>query len=85
MFESKNLIAQIRHNCNISDSRYAGTYSVCGLALRLRDLYKWEKGLEPWVEEDSSVILKWIGEKEEDWDKLDEQEFARHHAGRQNL
>ena len=76
MFESKNLIAQIRHNCNISDSRYAGTYSVCGLALRLRDLYKWEKGLEPWVEEDSSVILKWIGEKEEDWDKLDEQEFA---------
>ena len=77
VFDSKNLIEQIRNNCSISDCRYAGTYSVCGLALRLRDLYKWEKGLEPWVEEDSSVILEWIGEKEEEWDKLDEQEFAR--------
>jgi len=76
VFDSKNLIEQVRHNCSISDCRYAGTYSVCGLALRLRDLYKWEKGLEPWVEEDSSVILQWIGEKEEEWDKLDGQEFA---------
>ena len=70
------LIRQVLHNCSISDCRYAGTYSVCGLALRLRDLYKWEKGLEPWVEGDSSVVLEWIGEKEEEWDKLEGQEFA---------
>ena len=76
MFDSKNLIEQIRHNCSISDSRYAGSYSVCGLALRLRDLYKWEKGLEPWIEEDSSVVLEWIGKKEEEWDNLEDQEFA---------
>jgi hypothetical protein len=75
LLDSKNLIEQIRHNCSISDCRYAGTYSVCGLALRLRDLYKWEKGLEPWVEKDSSVVLEWIGEKEEEWDKLEGQEF----------
>jgi hypothetical protein len=76
VFDSKALIEQVRHNCSISDCRYAGTYSVCGLALRLRDLYKWEKGLEPWVEEDSSVVLKWIGEKEDEWDQLEEQAFA---------
>jgi hypothetical protein len=75
VFESKSLIEQVRHNCSISDCRYAGTYSVCGLALRLRDLYKWEKGLEPWVEEDSSVVLEWIGEKEEEWDRLEGQDF----------
>jgi hypothetical protein len=76
VFDAKNLIEQVRHNCTISDCRYAGTYSVCGLALRLRDLYKWEKGLEPWVEEDSSVVLEWIGKKEEEWDKLEDQDFA---------
>jgi len=76
VLDSRNLIEQIRHNCSISDCRYAGTYSVCGLALRLRDLYKWEKGLEPWVEEDSSVVLEWIGKKEDEWDKLEEQEFS---------
>ena len=85
VFDSRSLIEQIRHNCSISDCRYAGTYSVCGLALRLRDLYKWENGLEPWVEEDSSVVLEWIGEKEEEWDKLAETGIRRNHAGRQNL
>jgi hypothetical protein len=76
MFDSKNLIEQVRHNCSISDGRYAGTYSVCGLALRLRDLYKWEKGLEPWVEEDSSIVLQWIGEKEDEWERLEGEDFA---------
>jgi hypothetical protein len=46
------------------------------LALRLRDLYKWEKGLEPWVEKDSSEILEWIGDKEEEWDQLGEKDFS---------
>lgn len=76
MLDSKSLIEQVRHNCSISDGQYAGTYSVCGLALRLRDLYKWEKGLEPWVEEKPSVVLDWIGEKEEEWDSLVGKEFT---------
>jgi hypothetical protein len=76
MLDSKSLIEQVRHNCSISDGQYAGTYSVCGLALRLRDLYKWEKGLEPWVEEKPSVVLDWIGEKEEQWDSLVGKEFT---------
>jgi hypothetical protein len=66
---------QVLHNCAISDARFAGHYSVCGLALRLRDLYKWEKGLEPWVEEDATVLLEWIGRKQEEWEELAPQDF----------
>lgn len=76
MLELDAIISQVLGNCSISDSRHAGLYSVCGLALRLRDLYKWEKGLDPWVEEDSFKILEWIGEKEEKWEKLAENDFA---------
>ena len=65
VLELDAIISQVLRNCSISDSRHAGLYSVCGLALRLRDLYKWEKRLDPWVEEDSSKILEWIGEKGE--------------------
>ena len=36
---------QVLRNCHISYARHAGLYSICGLALRLRDLYKWEMGL----------------------------------------
>lgn len=77
MHELDNITKQVLRNCAVSDSRYAGYYSVCGLALRLRDLYKWEKGLEPWVEEDARVMLDWIGGKEEEWERLAEDELEQ--------
>jgi len=70
------LSRQVLENCAISDARFAGHYSVCSLALRLRDLYKWEKGLEPWVEEDPPVLLEWIGGKQEEWEGLLERDFG---------
>ena len=75
MFELDTIVGQVLQNCSISDSRHAGLYSICGLALRLRDLYKWEKGLDPWVEKESSEILEWIADKEEQWLELVEKDF----------
>jgi hypothetical protein len=65
-----DLTRQVRANCDISDAQHAGLYSICGLALRLRDLYKWEHHLPPWVEKDSSEILEWIDNRENRWEKL---------------
>ena len=65
-----DIARQVRANCDISDAQHAGLYSICGLALRLRDLFKWEHRLPPWVEKDSSEILEWIGTREDKWEKL---------------
>src|SRR4030042_4943356 len=73
----ETVVNQVVHNCNISDARYAGYYSVCGLALRLRDLYKWEKGLAPWVEDEPSKVLEWIGEREDLWENLTNENFKK--------
>ena len=70
MNEIEAITRQVLHNCDISDAQHAGLYSTCGLALRLRDLYKWEHRLNPWEEKDTSEILDWIGEKEALWEKL---------------
>jgi hypothetical protein len=70
MFNVDTVIRQILDNCDITDAQHAGLYSICGLALRLRDLYKWEHRLNPWEEKDSSEILDWIGKKEALWEKL---------------
>lgn len=67
---------KVLENCDISDARHAGLYSICGLALRLRDLYKWEQRLDPWQEHDSGRVLEWIGEKEQVWEMIAEQPFA---------
>jgi hypothetical protein len=76
MFDADTVIHQIIDNCNISDAQHAGMYSTCGLALRLRDLYKWEHGLNPWEEKDSSEILDWIGAKEALWENLAEAKYT---------
>ena len=76
MFEVETVARQILNNCDISDAQHAGLYSTCGLALRLRDLYKWEHHLNPWDEKDSSEILDWIGEKEELWEKLSDAKYT---------
>jgi hypothetical protein len=76
MFEVETVARQILNNCDISDAQHAGLYSTCGLALRLRDLYKWEHHLNPWQEKDSSEILDWIGEKEALWEKLADAKYT---------
>ena len=75
MLKRETLAGQVLENCSISDSQYAGVYSICGLALRLRDLYKWENGLDPWIEKESSEVLEWIGDKEKAWDTLTQREL----------
>ncbi len=68
-------ISQVRFNCDVTDARHAGMYSVCGLVMRLRDLYKWAHGIPPWQEDASDKVLGWIGEKEDHWETLLTAEF----------
>jgi len=75
MLNIDDITRQVLHNCDISDAYHAGMFSICGLALRLRDLYKWEQGLPPWEERDSSEVLEWIEAKENNWDQYTDDDF----------
>jgi hypothetical protein len=75
MLDLESIAGQVSGNCSISDARSAGLYSICGLALRLRDLFKWEQRLSPWEEPEPAVILDWIGEKEDLWEQVGERQF----------
>ena len=43
---------------------------MCGLLLRLRDLYKWEHGMPPWIEAEAPEVLGWIEERENLWEEI---------------
>ena len=75
MLNIDDITRQVLHNCDISDAYHAGMFSICGLALRLRDLYKWEKGLPAWEESDSAEVLEWIETKENKWESHTENGF----------
>ncbi|NWF99198.1 MAG: hypothetical protein HXY52_09760 [Nitrospirae bacterium] len=70
MINVEKILSQIKHNCNISDARFWGTYSLCGLLLRLRELYRIENGLLPWEKPLTEDVGRWINEREELWRKL---------------
>lgn len=68
--QDSSIIKDIQHNCNISDARDHGIYSMCTMVLKLRNLYKWENGLEPWQEAEPAELLDWIEAKENYWETI---------------
>jgi len=67
----KTLVSQVRWNCQVASAGQAGLHSLCGTLLRLRQLFKWEHGLEPWQEPEPPSVLAWIEEQERTWDSLE--------------
>ncbi len=65
----------IQKNCDVSDAKDNGIYSICTLVLKLRNLYKWENSVEPWHEPDSSILLDWIESKEDYWQTINSLEY----------
>jgi hypothetical protein len=75
MIDIDSIASQVKHNCNISDAKYWGYYSPCGLLLRLRDLYKVESGLKPRDKVNHKTIGSWIDKREELWHSLEARDF----------
>jgi hypothetical protein len=69
------LLRDIKFNCDVSDAQFWGYYSVCGLLMRYRDLFRSEKGLKPWADIRRDEIGAWIGQKESRWPELEPQAF----------
>lgn len=76
MTDIDSIAAQVKRNCNISDAKYWGFYSPCGLLLRLRDLYRIEHGLNPWDRIGHDSIGRWIEEREELWSGLEGLDYS---------
>lgn len=75
MIDIQTLTSQVKRNCNISDAKYWGSYSLCGLLLRLRELYRAEKGIKPWENIQQKDIGEWIAERENLWRELEHKNF----------
>lgn len=72
----EELVPQVKRNCLISDARFWGRYSLCGLLLRLRELYRFEKGLDAGEGVDREDVSRWIGSTEALWEEMRDREFS---------
>ncbi len=71
------LFKAVKHNCDVSDAQYWGYFSICGLLMRYRDLYRSELGLKPWADIRREEIAEWIRAKEERWPELESEQFLK--------
>jgi hypothetical protein len=68
-----DIIRQIKRNCDISDAHHWGFYSICGLLMRMRELFQHEHSLLPWDPVPSEDVSRWISEREALWYDLEGQ------------
>lgn len=65
----------VKFNCDVSDAQFWGYFSICGLLLRYRDLYRTEQGVKPWDSIRHEEIAAWISRKESKWPELERRGF----------
>ncbi len=81
----EEIAEQVRYNCEISNARFWGIYSICGLLMRLRSLYRFENSLEPWERIDNQKLMSWLDSKERMWRELAGAELRRIEAAGESV
>ncbi len=73
--ELKQIIDTVQHNCHIADARHAGDYTLCVYLLKMREMYRWEKGIDFKTQLTTDDVGDWLTEREGLWDDVEEQEY----------
>lgn len=60
----------------MSDARFWGFYSICGLLMRLRELYRFESGTGFGEKMEQTLISEWIGRREALWEDMKDMEYS---------
>jgi hypothetical protein len=69
------LRASVQRNCHLADAEHARDYSLCIYLLKMREYYRWEKGLALTQTISREDVGDWVMNREEFWDGMQEQEF----------
>lgn len=74
--EHQQLARAVQHNCNISDARYAGNYTMCVYLLKMREYFRWEmeQGFGSNLERDD--VGQWLTAREQLWLDIEDQDYA---------
>lgn len=69
------LIETVQHNCHIADARHAGDYTLCVYLLKMREMYRWEQGIDFKTMLTTDDVGDWLTEREGVWDEVEEQDY----------
>ncbi len=65
----------VQTNCHISDARFASDYTLCVYLLKMREYYRWEKGMRFGEPLANDAVGDWLTEREQYWESLETSDF----------
>jgi len=69
------IIDTVQHNCHIADARHAGDYTLCVYLLKMREMYRWEQGINFTTMLTTDDVGDWLSQREGVWDEVEEQDY----------
>lgn len=66
-----DLRAAVQRNCDIADAQFAGNYTLCTYLLKMREFYRWERGLPFSAALNRQEVGDWVSERERSWEELE--------------
>ncbi len=70
-----SLIATVQRNCDVSDARFAGDYTLCVYLLKMREFCRWSEGISFTDVMDSDAVGAWVDRRESYWASLQDQDY----------
>lgn len=74
--EHQQLARAVQHNCNISDARFAGNYTMCIYLLKMREYFRWEMEQDFGSSLTRDDVGQWLTEREQLWSDIEEQDYT---------
>jgi len=71
----QDLIDVVQRNCDIVDARHGGDYGMCTYLLKMRELYRWERGLPLGAPLGREDVGDWLTAREAHLQRLEQDDF----------
>ncbi len=81
----ESLIDSVRHNCHIADARHGADYGMCTYLMKMREFYRWERGLPFDAHLSKDEVGDWLVAREALWGDVAEQDFASVRVGERHF
>ncbi len=75
-YELRQLARAVQHNCNISDARHAGNYTMCIYLLKMREYFRWETEQDFGSSLARDDVGNWLIQREQLWSDIENQDYA---------
>ena len=73
----QDLIEAVQRNCDIVDARHGGDFGMCTYLLKMRELYRWERGLPLGAPLGRDEVGDWLSAREAHLEALAEEDFGQ--------